>query len=96
MIFQEKCFSSYILLSDQISMPDCLHFLRYWSIYVFQLFVEGALSGLRQFLITESPLIIMKNAIYFTLEVLLVLKIFNFWSWLFGHVENVTRLERQG
>ena len=29
MIFQEKCFSYYILLTDQISMSDCLYFLRY-------------------------------------------------------------------
>ena len=29
--FQEKCFSSYILLTDKISLPDCLYFLRYTS-----------------------------------------------------------------
>ena len=40
MIFQEKCFSSYILLADQISLPDCLYFLRYWSVCVLQLFVN--------------------------------------------------------
>ena len=40
MIFQEKCFSSYALLTDQVSYPDCLHFLRYWAIYVLQLFVN--------------------------------------------------------
>ena len=32
MIFQERCFSSYTLLTDQILLPDCLHFSRYWSI----------------------------------------------------------------
>ena len=26
--YQEKCFSCYILITDQISLPDCL-FLRY-------------------------------------------------------------------
>ena len=31
MIFQEKCFSCYILLTDKISLPDCLYFLRYQS-----------------------------------------------------------------
>ena len=36
MIFQEKCFSCYALLTDQISLPDCLHFLWYWSICVLQ------------------------------------------------------------
>ena len=30
MIFKEKCFSCYILLTEQISLPDCLYFLRYW------------------------------------------------------------------
>ena len=29
-ILQEKCFSSYTLFTDQISLPDCPYFLRYW------------------------------------------------------------------
>ena len=32
MIFQEKCFSCHVLLTDQISLLDCLYFLRYWVI----------------------------------------------------------------
>ena len=47
---------------------------------------KGVLSGLRQFLTTESPLKMMKNAFYFTSEALFVLKIFKFLSRLFGHV----------
>ena len=47
---------------------------------------KGALSGLRQFLATERPLKMLKNAFYFTSESLFVLKIFKFLSWLFGHV----------
>ena len=39
-----------------------------------------ALSGLRQFLPTESSLKIMKNAFYFTSKPFFVLKIFNFLS----------------
>ena len=31
----------------------------------------------------------MKNAFYFTLKTLSVLKIFKFFSWLFGHVEKL-------
>ena len=27
---QEKDFSCYTLLTDQISLPDCHYFLRYW------------------------------------------------------------------
>ena len=48
--------------------------------------LKGALSGLRQFLATECPLKIMKNAFHFTSKVLFVLKIFKFLSWLFFHV----------
>ena len=42
--------------------------------------VKEALSGLRQFLATESPLKMMKNACYFTSEASFVLKIFKFLS----------------
>ena len=48
---------------------------------------KGALSCLRQFLATESSLKLMKNAFYFTLKSLFVLRIFKFLSWLFGHAE---------
>ena len=49
--------------------------------------LEGALSSLRQFLATKSPLKMMKNAVYFTLKALFVLKIFKILSSLFGHVK---------
>ena len=42
--------------------------------------IKGALSGLRQLLVTESPLKVMKNAFYFTSKAPFVLKIFNFLS----------------
>ena len=42
--------------------------------------IKGALSGLRQFLTTESPLKMMKNVFYFTSKALFVLKIFKFLS----------------
>ena len=45
-----------------------------WSV------IKGALSGLRQFLATESPLKMKKNAFYFISKALFVLKIFNFLS----------------
>ena len=38
----------------------------------------------------------MKNAFYFTLKALFVIKISKFLSWLFGYVEKTVRLERQG
>ena len=37
--------------------------------------LKGALSGLRKFLITESPLTMMKNVFGFTLKAFFVLKI---------------------
>ena len=47
--------------------------------------LKGALSGLRQFLATESLLKMMKNAFYFTSTALFVLKIFKFLTGYFGH-----------
>ena len=41
--------------------------------------LKGALSGLRQFLATISPLKMMKNAFYFTSKALYVLKIIIFF-----------------
>ena len=46
------------------------------------------------FLMTESPLKMMKNASYFTLKALFVFKIFKYLSWLFDHVEKTAQLER--
>ena len=36
----------------------------------------------------------MKNAFYFTLKALFILKVFKFLSRLFGHVEKTAGLER--
>ena len=44
----------------------------------------------------ESPSKMMKNAFYFILKALFVLKIFKFLSWIFEHVEKTAWLERQG
>ena len=43
--FQEKYFSCYILLTDQISLSDCLYFSRYRAICVLQLFVNQAVTS---------------------------------------------------
>ena len=40
--------------------------------------IKGALSGLRRFLATESPLKMMKNAFCFSVKALFFLKIFKF------------------
>ena len=49
--------------------------------------IEDALSGLGQLLAMKSPLKMVKNAFYFTLNALFVVKIFKFLSWVFDHVE---------
>ena len=45
MIFQQICSSCYILITDQISLPGCLYFLRYWEICVLQLFVNQVVTS---------------------------------------------------
>ena len=42
--FSKKWFSCYILLTDQISLSDCLYYLKYWSICVFRLFVNQVVT----------------------------------------------------
>ena len=42
----------------------------------------------------ESPIKMIKNAFYFVLKALFVLKIFKFLSLIFGHVEKKARLRR--
>ena len=49
--------------------------------------IKDSLTCWKQFLATGSSLKIMKNAFYYTLKALFVLKIFRFLSQLFGHVE---------
>ena len=44
-IFQQKCSSWYIVLTDQISLSGCLYFLRYWAICVLQLFVNQVVTS---------------------------------------------------
>ena len=42
--------------------------------------INGTILGLGKFLTTDSPIEMMKNAFYFTLKVLFLLKIFKFLS----------------
>ena len=42
----------------------------------------------------ESLLKMMKNAFYFMLKALFILKVFKFLSWYFGHVGKTAWLER--
>ena len=64
------------------------YFFRLLSMYCFKLFhYKEALSDLRKILAAENPLIVMKNAFYFILAALFVLKIFKFLSGILGHVQ---------
>ena len=56
--------------------------------------IKSVLSGLRQFMPTKSPLKTIRNAFYLTLKALSICKMFRFLSWLFGHVERTSWLER--
>ena len=49
--------------------------------------IKGTLRGLRQFLATENPLRIMKNAFYFTLKAVSIINTFKFCSEFFDDVE---------
>ena len=46
MIFEEKYFSCYILLTDQISLSGCINFVRYWTVRVLQLFFNQVVTPL--------------------------------------------------
>ena len=50
-------------------------------------YIKGPLSSLTQFLTTENPFKMMKNAFYSMLKALFVPEIFTFLSWLFDYVE---------
>ena len=55
--------------------------------------LKGPFLGLRQFLLIESPLKMMKNAFHFIWKALFIFEIFTFFSWLFGYV--VKRLDKK-
>ena len=60
------------------------------------LFKVGLLLSIKTYFICfkESPLKMMKNAFYFILKSIFILKILKFLSWLFGNVDKTAWLER--
>ena len=42
--FSTKMFLVLFLLTDQISLPGCLYFLRYWAICVLQLIINQVVT----------------------------------------------------
>ena len=55
--------------------------------------IKGSLSGLKQFLATEGLLRMTKNAFYFIIKALFILKVFKFLSRLFYQVEKTVLLD---
>ena len=54
-------------------------------------YIKGAISVLKQFLVAESPLQMMKNSFYFTAKALLVLLLFYFSvMWQKGLIRKIT------
>ena len=43
--FSRKMFLKLYSLTDQIPLPDCLYFLRYWSICMLQLLVNQVVTS---------------------------------------------------
>ena len=43
--FSRKMFLKLYSLTDQIPLPDCFYFLRYWSLCVLQLFVNQVVTS---------------------------------------------------
>ena len=43
--FSRKIFLLLNSINGQISLPDCLYFLRYWAICVLQLFVNQVVTS---------------------------------------------------
>ena len=43
--FSRKVFLMLCCINDQVSLPDCLYFLRYWSICVLKLFVNQVVTS---------------------------------------------------
>ena len=53
---KQKYSSCYILLTDQILLPGCLYFLRYWEIYVLQLlFIQVVTSRILKLTLYHFP-----------------------------------------
>ena len=66
-------------------------------IIIFKSFIKVGLSPSKNFFLicfNDSPSKMMKNAFYFILKALFVLKIFKFLSWIFVHLDKTAWLER--
>ena len=75
----------------------CVAFLLFWFWEELWRIKVGLSTSKRRFVLIffyDIPSKMMKNAFYFILKAIFVLKIFKFLSWLFGHVKKTAQLER--
>ena len=79
-------------------MWNCIHYVIISTNFVDIDFKVGLSPSKKNHFISfnKNALKIMKNAFHFILKFLFVLKIFKFLSWLFGHVDKRTLLDRLG
>ena len=76
-------------ISNKLSISCQIRFLL-----IFSWVKVGSSTSKKKFIcLNHSPSKMMKNAFYFILKALFVLKIFKFLSWLFGHLEKTPWLE---
>ena len=69
--------------SETKLQTTCFYLPHIWSVFNVGLSPFKNICVIR---LIESPLKMIKNAFYFTLKALFILKIFKFLSWLFGHI----------
>ena len=74
-------------MAPRSSPVSITHWTLVWNTKENTYLIKGTLSGLRQFLATESPLKTMKNVFYFTLKAFFVFEIFQLLFSIFDHVE---------
>ena len=85
----------------KVENKNCEHFLDYFFTsgmlqnvaYSITTLEVGVSPSKQDFFLLQWKL--FKNAFYFVLKALFILKVFKFLSWFFGHVEKTTWLERK-
>ena len=88
--YSGRCFSRYIPYTHELSTEyvreDCRRLCSTFKVFKG---IKSTLLGLKQILVIESPLRIMKNDFYFTWKALLVLIIFNFFLSVWSCIKTV-------
>ena len=100
-IYRTRRLILYLMMSHNVMYPlssvqNTLKIIDKWDLQKMLALKVGLLPFKKSFFIcfNDIPSKMMKNAFYFILKAFFVLKIFQFLSWLFGHVEKTDWLER--